>query len=76
MNTTRDNPTIDASAASGGAGAHESGASERAADSIEAARERATEAIETTRAWIVENPAAAIGIAVGTGFLVGRVVRR
>ncbi len=43
---------------------------------LEVARERATEALAVSRAWIIANPAAALGIAVGTGFLIGRMVRR
>lgn len=76
MNTSRANPIIDVSPDPDEPEAHESDAADTAARTLDAARERATEVLETTRAWIVANPAAAIGIAVGAGFLVGRVVRR
>jgi hypothetical protein len=76
MNTSHANPTIDVPLASDEPGTPGSDAADNAARTIDAARERATEALESTRAWIVANPAAAIGLAVGTGFLVGRVARR
>ncbi len=76
MNTSHANPTIDVPLASDDPGAHGSDAADNAARTIDAARERATEVLESTRAWIVANPAAAMGLAVGRGFLVGRVARR
>jgi hypothetical protein len=34
------------------------------------------QAAEVARAWVTEHPLAALGLAVATGFLVGRLVRR
>lgn len=79
MTTQRANPTIHVSPPTEESEPPEADASPLggdAAEAIHAARERASEALETTRAWIVANPTAALGITLGAGFLVGRVVRR
>lgn len=40
------------------------------------ARDQAFAAAEVARDWIAANPAAALGVAAGAGFLIGRVLRR
>ena len=40
------------------------------------ARDQALAAAEVAREWIAANPAAALGVAAGAGFLIGRVLRR
>ncbi|MCR9160018.1 MAG: hypothetical protein ACE37F_38155 [Nannocystaceae bacterium] len=40
------------------------------------ARDQALAAMDVAREWIVANPAKALGVAVGAGFLLGRVMRR
>ena len=39
-------------------------------------KQRAQEGLLAARAWVRENPLPAIGIAVATGFVVGRIFRR
>jgi ElaB/YqjD/DUF883 family membrane-anchored ribosome-binding protein len=76
MSKSRAKPIIDVSATEGESHHREDDPMGNAARTLGVAKERASETLETTRAWIVENPAAAIGIAVGAGFIVGRMVRR
>ena len=43
---------------------------------FEALKSRAQQAIDRSSTWIREHPAAAVGIAVASGFFVGRVLRK
>ncbi len=45
-------------------------------DPIADLRDRASDIVEASSAWIRKNPAAAIGIAVASGFIVGRILRK
>ena len=45
-------------------------------DSLADLKDRAAERIELARSWIQENPLPALGIALATGFVIGRIVRR
>lgn len=46
------------------------------ADSLADLKDRASERIELARSWIQQNPLPALGIALATGFVIGRIVRR
>lgn len=43
---------------------------------LDALKSKAQEAIDRSSTWIRQNPAAAVGIAIASGFLVGRMIRK
>lgn len=43
---------------------------------FEAIKAKAHEAIDRSSTWIRQNPAAAVGIAIASGFIVGRILRK
>ncbi len=45
-------------------------------DSLADLKDRAAERIEVARSWIRQNPLPALGIALATGFVIGRIMRR
>jgi len=43
---------------------------------FEALKSKAREAVDRSSTWIRANPAAAVGIAIASGFIVGRMIRK